>query len=632
MRNVDALNARFAAAPGVVARAYDSFQLPPSSVEWVSDGSIGGVVSATLLNRRAPFVYAGDEWHTAERPEWGQMGVILSSSAVHASLRCAYAQDARSRGVKCRGPRRAECSPGCVGLQTTPAHGVAPFQQGWCSSGAVNQTSHQTTCAWRPELLEDMLATQEARTRSLRGSSRCAARCCAYPACPLYNELVLAASSLAALPTTDLLDAVYFLEADAAATHLSNRSAEAAESAARALHSRLERRVAIVAMDPSRQPPFRAVEGLDDRASKRSAVSAEPQASPAMSPPTQPTRPTAPTVMVHRGCLNARTCSAAAATGPLENPPPAQSPEPRGAVGRSATCAAFARGGLFARALECAPFREHAIQTGDDRRCWNLARVQLALQGHFAPALAECVRGEAAGPGAAARRPVTFLRHDLPLAPFCFNVGLLLRPDRPHAAHDAASTAAAPAGASVGCAYPWDAEGGADDAAACDANQTARLATARAAHHRRTCRSGRRAARPRCCFGSVELAVAQQAAFAALQRGARESGACSSGGGAGGGAGGGGTAKQAECCRRWTDSAWEHNEIELRWRREEVAGVYYVREQEESIARVVVELLANSSGHGQPGGSGEPLELVRICDGAVPQRVLDGSRITGRRR
>ena len=82
----EALNTRFASS-GVVARAYDSLQLPPSSEEWVADGSIGGVVSATLLSRRAPFAYAGDAWHTAERPAWGQMGVILSSPAVRATPR-----------------------------------------------------------------------------------------------------------------------------------------------------------------------------------------------------------------------------------------------------------------------------------------------------------------------------------------------------------------------------------------------------------------------------------------------------------------------------------------------------------------------------------------------------------------
>ena len=62
------LLARFSSADGVVSRAFDSFHLPPSGLAWVADATVGGVVSASLVSRRLPFVYAGDVWHTPDRP------------------------------------------------------------------------------------------------------------------------------------------------------------------------------------------------------------------------------------------------------------------------------------------------------------------------------------------------------------------------------------------------------------------------------------------------------------------------------------------------------------------------------------------------------------------------------------
>ena len=259
----------------LVARAYDSLSLPPTSLAWVTDASIGGFVSATLVSSRLPWPYTGDAWHTLDRPEWGQVGVLLSSAAVRASLRCSYPHDARSRSIKCTPPvPRSACSPGCVGVQTSPAPPIkTPHVQGWC-----NRTHPSHACAHLPEELPLMLDRHEERVnrmlagcpapaedkrsndvirkegrvigKEVRVGSRpvcsCASSrtCCRYPTCPLYNELILSARALAGLGAS-AINSVYYLEGDAAA---SNESAARAAAAARAMHASRGARGALLAI------------------------------------------------------------------------------------------------------------------------------------------------------------------------------------------------------------------------------------------------------------------------------------------------------------------------------------------------------------------------------------------------
>ena len=91
-RTVQLLNERFRAgrpshsltAAGIVARAFDSAQLSPAGRAWIADTSVGGIVSASLISRQLPYLYAGDAWHTPEQSAWGQMGVVLSDAAASA--------------------------------------------------------------------------------------------------------------------------------------------------------------------------------------------------------------------------------------------------------------------------------------------------------------------------------------------------------------------------------------------------------------------------------------------------------------------------------------------------------------------------------------------------------------------
>ena len=85
-------------------------------------------------------------------------------------------------------------------------------------------------------------------------------RCCSYPVCPLYNELILSAGALAALGAR-AVDAVYFLEGEAAA---SNESAALAEAEARLLHALLGKEglaPPLLALDWRAAVPFRPVTG-----------------------------------------------------------------------------------------------------------------------------------------------------------------------------------------------------------------------------------------------------------------------------------------------------------------------------------------------------------------------------------
>ena len=107
----DSLNARFANGKptsklhyaGVVLRAYDNDPRthPPESVAWLTRGPHpSGVLSASVVNARAPYAYAGTGDGRAH------LGVVYSPAAAHAGLTCSYPRDAASIYV------RGSCVPG----------------------------------------------------------------------------------------------------------------------------------------------------------------------------------------------------------------------------------------------------------------------------------------------------------------------------------------------------------------------------------------------------------------------------------------------------------------------------------------------------------------------------------------
>lgn len=245
----------------------------------------------------------------------------------------------------------------------------------------------------------------------------------------------------------------------------------------------------------------------------------------------------------------------------------------------------------------------------------------------FLSELRACVLQESA---AARRRPVSLLRRDLPLAPFCFNAGLLLSPA---------------AMASPGCNYPWDSEAdrlAPGEAMACDANQLALstgIAAQRASLHAQQCHSRAEVTRYQrrgCCFERIEAAVAQQLEYARLQRKSRaalcpsepslsknrNSSAASQ------------TSKAADhqtsCCRRWTDTSWQHNEIHVTWRLTDVVGVYYVRPTDEPHAHTMAAAVADAkrpaaferSATRSTAADRERIEIVHLCGDQVPGRIM----------
>ena len=297
-----ALNRRFASGrpsnrlheAGVLLRAYDASPSlhPPDNPSWITNGPLDGVASASLVNSRMPYLFAGNAaLLQAGELVNGQVGVVVSPSAAHASLACSYPGDAASIYVRCEASRRSDCITGCVGNRLLPgfclgssgerrrdfcrgvARGPTPTaRQSWCGSGGDNGTTSVAAgiggcdgsgcrhhldyggskggCAWRPAALAVAMELQENVTAGrLLGCPasghpwcRCVAHrrtCCTYPACPLYNELILSAHELERFrpePLEGSLEAVYFLERSASA---SDESFERAERAARQLHRAL---------------------------------------------------------------------------------------------------------------------------------------------------------------------------------------------------------------------------------------------------------------------------------------------------------------------------------------------------------------------------------------------------------
>ena len=263
---VDALNARFASGKptnhlhyaGVVLRAYDGDPRhhPPGNVSCLTSGPHpAGVISASIVNLRVPYAYAGNG---DGRP---QIGVVLSSAAASAALSCAYPRDAASIYVRCvagaAGER--ECVPGCVGTRLTPrATPNSLARNRWCSSSIGTDISDPggplaspSECAWRAADLSTAMALHEQwASKAMRPCAAgpyvrspwcaCARQrpCCQLPHCPLFNELILQSAPLSALTATHgahettPVEAVYYAEAGVGGS----------EAAARALHAELGRR------------------------------------------------------------------------------------------------------------------------------------------------------------------------------------------------------------------------------------------------------------------------------------------------------------------------------------------------------------------------------------------------------
>lgn len=306
---------------GVVMRGYDAVPAshPASETSWITHGPLAGVASASLVNARTPYMFAGNSaLIRAGELVNGHVGIIISSLAAQAALACSYPGDAASIYVRCESTSRSSdsCSAGCVGNRILPGFcldskgerrrdfcrgtsGPTPStRQQWCSSvskdssrdasgdGSAGGLAEMTTsaasrystgqgqlggcdgsgchhhldyggskasCAWRPSALEVAMELQEnvtaARLAGCPASQHpwCSCvfarrTCCTYPACPLYNEVILSAQALERFKERNdvngsqvgVVEAVYFLERSGAA---SDESFAQAARAATALHS-----------------------------------------------------------------------------------------------------------------------------------------------------------------------------------------------------------------------------------------------------------------------------------------------------------------------------------------------------------------------------------------------------------
>jgi hypothetical protein len=260
-----ALNTRFSLgrpsgrfhSAGVVLRGYDAdVRLhPPTHPRWITEGPSAGVASASLINAHTPFLFAGNS-QLAESIV-GQMGVVITSHAAHATLACAYPGDAASVYVRCDANRPSkDCVAGCIGIRLLP--GATPStltRQHWCDSGSggasglggeCDGAGCRGGCAWRPEALATVMQIHENTTSvALAGCPSTRHRwcgcvghgksCCTYPRCTLYNELILSSQALDAYEgheedgvKTGAFEAVYYLERSASASGESYARAEAA--------------------------------------------------------------------------------------------------------------------------------------------------------------------------------------------------------------------------------------------------------------------------------------------------------------------------------------------------------------------------------------------------------------------
>ena len=328
---IELLNARFANGKptshlhhaGVLMRAYDGDieRQPPSDIGWIARGphSSGDIASASIVNARAPYAYAGGG--LGDVGGVGMMGVLLSPAAAHAALACSYARDGHTVMVHClAGTTGDHCVPGCVGMRVrgmaTPS--TLTFNR-WCEKNISTDIDHPagpfakpSLCAWRPADVQSAMEAHEHWTsNALRDCPRggggdnttmaapspwCACLqqrpCCSFPACPMYNELILHAAPLEAAITranASLVEAVYYFEPPEGTfsglpptSATSQKSFNGAKAAARALHHRLVEGGSdpcgvplLISVNLMRTQPFRLAPARADVTRRRHARSLE---------------------------------------------------------------------------------------------------------------------------------------------------------------------------------------------------------------------------------------------------------------------------------------------------------------------------------------------------------------------
>jgi hypothetical protein len=277
---IRSLNHRFTSTGGIMVHAYDVHDNQPSLANLLRSPHSGRglkVVSASVVSRRLPYFFMGNELHLRRIPAMGHAGIVVSKAASRRSVLCSYSRDTATifvgRDCEASGST-AGCVPGCVGSYQPPSG--RKRTRTWCNSSATNgvglEGEDEEQCAQRPEALAQMLASHEQRTRRWlasckrqhaaveeddRESCECVARCCSFPSCLLYNEVILRASGL---EQPRAIEAIYFVAQSASA---SNASFKAGEEAARAAHADAaklgcdERLPSLVVVDPAKvNAPF----------------------------------------------------------------------------------------------------------------------------------------------------------------------------------------------------------------------------------------------------------------------------------------------------------------------------------------------------------------------------------------
>ena len=203
-------------------------------------------MSVSIINVRLPFAFANH-------------GYVVSPRVAQAGLQCSYPYDSTSQRQSCASRRaraNGTCISGCVlGLPGTRewcgaigslyfSPGADLYAHGPSASHALTSTEAQKqacrnpfedeqcilrlSCAWQPRDLALMLMHHEHRIARLQ---RPLCKCCSWPRCVLYNEVVLSSAEWDwGLPET--IEAVYYLagrpnstRADAIAEHRRFRQA-----------------------------------------------------------------------------------------------------------------------------------------------------------------------------------------------------------------------------------------------------------------------------------------------------------------------------------------------------------------------------------------------------------------------
>ena len=201
MQALDTLNRRFAsgrpsnsvASAGVVVFGVDTIAVmhgsnqPWNPSKWgrmrTPRGTLHttGWVSTSVINILAPWMYRDNDNH-------GAIGLVLDPDVVHAALRCSFPWDGQTRKYTCIPGDGQTCLMGCMN-STSATMGIS----GWCGTPhastqrvRIPELHDPPTCPYRPDALKDMMEHQLAIAEGFHGC-----KCCTWPGCPRYNELVL---------------------------------------------------------------------------------------------------------------------------------------------------------------------------------------------------------------------------------------------------------------------------------------------------------------------------------------------------------------------------------------------------------------------------------------------------------